>query len=112
MGWSAFLVRGRWPGTSPGEVLPRRSVLDQAGLDVGSSFDAVIAGRPLRLHVVGEINAVDFEAALDWSTLTAADPPAAGPPRSCDRSEAACFRFQRVESQACWQTADPTTEKG
>jgi putative ABC transport system permease protein len=76
MGWSAFLVRGRWPGTSPGEVLLRRSVLDQAGLDVGSSFDAVIAGRPLRLHVVGEINAVDFEAALDWSTLTAADPGA------------------------------------
>jgi putative ABC transport system permease protein len=76
VGWSAFLVRGRWPGTSPGEVLLRRSVLDQAGLDVGSSFDAVIAGRPLRLHVVGEINAVDFGAALDWSTLVAADPGA------------------------------------
>jgi putative ABC transport system permease protein len=76
MGWSAFLVRGRWPGTSPGEVLLRRSVLDQSGLDVGSSFDGVIAGRPLRLRVVGEINSVDFGAALDWSTLAAADPGA------------------------------------
>jgi putative ABC transport system permease protein len=76
VGWSTFLVRGRWPGASPGEVLLRRSVLDQAGLDVGSSFDGVIAGRPLRLHVVGEITATDFGAALDWSTLTAADPGA------------------------------------
>jgi putative ABC transport system permease protein len=76
LGWSAFLVRGRWLGASPGEVLLRRSVLDQAGLDVGSSFDGVIAGRPLRLHVVGEITAVDFGALLDWSTLTAADPSA------------------------------------
>jgi putative ABC transport system permease protein len=76
LGWSAFLVRGRWPGARPGEVLLRRSVLDQAGLDVGSSFEGVIAGRPLRLHVVGEINAVDFGAVLDWSTLAAADPGA------------------------------------
>jgi putative ABC transport system permease protein len=76
VGWSAFLVRGRWPGANPGEVLLRRSVLDQAGLDVGSSFDGVIAGRPLRLHVVGEITATDFGAALAWSTLTAADPGA------------------------------------
>jgi putative ABC transport system permease protein len=76
LGWSAFLVRGRWPGANPGEVLLRRSVLDQAGLDVGSSFEGVIAGRPLRLHVVGEVNAVDFGAVLDWSTLTAADPDA------------------------------------
>ena len=76
LGWSAFLVRGRWPGASPGEVLLRRSVLDQAGLDVGSSFDGVIAGRPLHLHVVGEITAVDFGAVLNWSTLTAADPGA------------------------------------
>jgi putative ABC transport system permease protein len=76
-GWSAWLVRGRWPGASPGEVLLRRSVLEQAGLDVGSFFDGVIAGRPLRLHVVGEITAVDFGAVLDWSTLTAADPAAA-----------------------------------
>jgi putative ABC transport system permease protein len=76
LGWSALLVRGRWPGERPGEVLLRRSVLDQARLDVGSSFDGVIAGRPLRLHVVGEITATDFGAALDWSTLTAADPAA------------------------------------
>jgi putative ABC transport system permease protein len=75
VGWSAFLVRGRWPA-SPGEVLLRRSVLEQAGLDVGSSFEGVIAGRPLRLHVVGEVTAIDFGAALDWSTLTAADPAA------------------------------------
>jgi putative ABC transport system permease protein len=76
VGWSALLVRGRWPGASPGEVLLRRSVLDQAGLDVGSSFDGIIAGRPLRLHVVGEITATDCGAALDWSTLAAADPDA------------------------------------
>jgi putative ABC transport system permease protein len=76
LGWSAFLVRGRWPGASPGEVLLRRSVLDQAGLHVGSSFDGVIAGHPLRLHVVGEVTAVDFGAVLAWSTLTAADPGA------------------------------------
>jgi putative ABC transport system permease protein len=75
-GWSAFLVRGRWPGASPGEVLLRRSVLDQTGLDVGSSFDGVIAGRPLRLRVVGEVTAVDFGAVLDWSTFAAADPGA------------------------------------
>jgi putative ABC transport system permease protein len=75
-GWSAFLVRGRWPGASSGEVLLLRSVLDQAHLDVGSFFDGVIAGRPLRLHVVGEITAVDFGAALNWSTLAAADPDA------------------------------------
>jgi putative ABC transport system permease protein len=76
LGWSTFLVRGRWPGAGRGEVLLRRSVFDQAGLDVGSSFDGVIAGRPLRLHVVGEVTAVDFGAVLDWSTLTAADPGA------------------------------------
>jgi putative ABC transport system permease protein len=76
VGWSAFLVRGRWPGTRPGEVLLRRSVLEQAGLDVGSSFDGVVAGRQVRLHVVGEITATDFGVALDWSTLAAADPAA------------------------------------
>jgi putative ABC transport system permease protein len=76
LGWSTFLVRGRWPGANPGEVLLRRSVLDQAGLDVGSSFDGVLAGRQLRFHVVGEITAVDFGAVLDWSTLAAADPNA------------------------------------
>jgi putative ABC transport system permease protein len=74
VGWSAFLVRGRWPGSGAGEVLLRRSVLEQAGLDVGSTFDGVIAGRPVRLHVVGEINAIDFGAALDWSTLAITDP--------------------------------------
>jgi putative ABC transport system permease protein len=76
LGWSAFLVRGRWLGERPGEVLLRRSVLDQAGLDVGSSFDGVIAGRPVRLRVVGEVTAVDFGAVLDWSTLSAVDPGA------------------------------------
>jgi putative ABC transport system permease protein len=76
VGWSEFLVRGRWPGVRPGDVLLRRSVLDQAGLDVGSTFDGVIAGRTLRLHVVGEITAVDFGAMLTWPTLTAADPDA------------------------------------
>ena len=73
LGWSALLVRGRWPA-SPGEVLLRRSVLDQASLDVGSFFDGAVAGRPLRFQVVGEITATDFGVALDWSTLAATDP--------------------------------------
>jgi putative ABC transport system permease protein len=76
LGWSASLVRGRWLGTSPGEVLLTRKVLDQARLDVGSTFDGVIAGRPLRLHVVGETASLDFGALLGWSTLTAAAPDA------------------------------------
>jgi putative ABC transport system permease protein len=64
LSWSAFLVRGRWLGERPGEVLLRRSVLDEANLDVGSPFDGAIAGRPLRLHVVGEIASLDLGAAL------------------------------------------------
>jgi putative ABC transport system permease protein len=70
------VLRGRWLGERPGEVLLRRSVLDQAHLDVGSTFDGIIAGRPLRLHVVGELASIDFGAALNWSTLTAAEPDA------------------------------------
>jgi putative ABC transport system permease protein len=76
LGWSASLVRGRWLGERPGEVLLTRRVLDQAHLDVGSTFDGVIAGRPLRLHVVGETASLDFGALLGWSTLTAAVPDA------------------------------------
>jgi putative ABC transport system permease protein len=76
LGWSAMLVRGRWMGASPGEVLLTRSVLDQARLDVGSFFDGVIGGHPLRLHVVGEITSIDIGAWLNWSTLTAAEPDA------------------------------------
>jgi putative ABC transport system permease protein len=76
LGWSAMLVRGRWLGASPGEVLLTRAVLDQAHLDVGSAFDGVIAGHPLRLHVVGEITSTDYGAWLNWSTLTAAEPDA------------------------------------
>ena len=76
LGWSAALVRGRWLGDRPGEVLLTRRVLDQAHLDVGSSFDGVIAGHPLRLHVVGETASLDFGALLGWSTLTAAAPDA------------------------------------
>jgi putative ABC transport system permease protein len=76
LGWSAALVRGRWPGDRPGEVLLTRRVLDQAHLDVGSTFDGVIAGHPLRLHVVGETASLTFGALLGWSTLTAAQPDA------------------------------------
>ena len=76
LGWSSFLVRGRWLGERPGEVLLRRSVLDEAHLDVGSTFDGIIAGRPLRLQVVGEIASLDVGAVLNWSTLTAAEPDA------------------------------------
>jgi putative ABC transport system permease protein len=76
LGWSLLLVHGRWLGTTPGEVLLRRSVLEESGLDVGSYFDGEVAGRPLRLHVVGEITATDFGVLLNWPTLTAADPDA------------------------------------
>jgi putative ABC transport system permease protein len=76
IGWSASLIRGRWLSERPGEVLLRRSVLDQAKLDVGSTFDGVIAGRQLRLQVVGEVASLNFGALLGWSTLTAADPAA------------------------------------
>ena len=74
LGWSAALVRGRWLGSNSGEVLLTRGVLDQAHLDVGSTFDGVIAGHPLRLHVVGETASLNFGALLGWSTLTAATP--------------------------------------
>jgi putative ABC transport system permease protein len=76
LGWSASLVRGRWLSGRPGEVLLRRSVLDQAKLNVGSTFDGVIAGRQLRLHVVGETASLNFGALLGWSTLIAAEPDA------------------------------------
>jgi putative ABC transport system permease protein len=46
-----------------------------AQLDIAEVAD-LIAGRPFRLHVVEEITAPDFGAALDWSTLAAADPAA------------------------------------
>jgi putative ABC transport system permease protein len=77
-GWSNFLDRGRWVGSSPGEVLLPRAVLDAAHLDVGSSVDGVVAGRPLRLHVVGEVTALGagLQAWLDWSTLAAVQPDA------------------------------------
>src|SRR5262249_31381121 len=76
LGWSAALVRGRWLGEMPGEILLTRGVLDQAHLDVGSTFDGVIAGHPLRLHVVGETASLDFGALLGWSTLAAVAPDA------------------------------------
>jgi len=76
LGWSASLVRGRWLGERPGEVLLTRRVLEQAHLDVGSTFDGVIAGHPLRFHVVGETASLSFGVLLGWSTLTAAAPDA------------------------------------
>jgi putative ABC transport system permease protein len=76
LGWSAALVRGRWLSDAPGEVLLTRRVLDQAHLDVGSTFDGVIAGHTLRLHVVGEVGTLSYRALLGWSTLTAATPDA------------------------------------
>jgi putative ABC transport system permease protein len=76
LGWSATLVRGRWLSERPGEVLLTRSVLEQAHLDVGSTFDGVIAGHPVRLHVVGETGSLSYGALLGWSTLTAAAPDA------------------------------------
>jgi putative ABC transport system permease protein len=76
LGWSTFLVRGRWLGPQPGEVLLPRTVLDQAHLDVGSYVDGIIAGRSLRLHVVGEVTALSVGALLSWSTFTTAVPDA------------------------------------
>lgn len=77
LGWSKFLVSGRWPDGSPGEVLLRRSVIDESGLDVGSEFEGVIAGHDMRFHVVGEITATDFGVLLNWPTLAVSDPDAA-----------------------------------
>jgi putative ABC transport system permease protein len=76
LGWSASLVRGRWLSERPGEVLLTRRVLDQAHLDVGSTFDGVIAGRQLRLEVTGEVASLEFGALLGWSTLAAGEPNA------------------------------------
>jgi putative ABC transport system permease protein len=76
LGWSNWLVRGRWFGAAPGEILLPKAVLDEARLDVGSHFDGLVSGHPLRFHVVGEIVTSGRTATLDWSTLTAAEPNA------------------------------------
>src|SRR5262249_54826368 len=76
LSWSGALVRGRWLGEAPGEVLLTHRVLEQAHLDVGSTFDGVIAGHPVRLHVVGEVGTLSYNALFGWSTLTAAVPDA------------------------------------
>jgi putative ABC transport system permease protein len=78
LGWSNFLDQGRWLGPAPGEVLLPLAVLNQAHLKVGDSFDAVLAGRPLHLHVVGEVSALNagYAAFFNWSTLAAALPDA------------------------------------
>lgn len=79
LGYSIVLLRGRWFGQTPGEVLLPRAVLDEAHLDVGSSFDGSIDGHQLRLHVVGEIVSttnLGHEAWFDWSTLVSTEPGA------------------------------------
>src|SRR5207248_1479308 len=72
------LDQGRWLGPAPGEVLLPLAVLNQAHLKVGDSFDAVLAGRPMHLHVVGEVSALNagYAAFFNWSTLAAVLPDA------------------------------------
>jgi hypothetical protein len=56
--------------------------------------------------------------ALAGAVSLPVEPPAAGPPRSCDRSEAACVLVQRARGGRTSETGqgsgpdDPTTEKG
>jgi putative ABC transport system permease protein len=71
-----LLVAGRW-FSAPGEVLAPKALLHDAHLKVGDSFTATADGKPLQLHVVGEVYDVSNlgrELFMDWSTLTEVSP--------------------------------------
>jgi len=68
-----FLVAGRWFG-APGEVVAPRATLDQAHLRVGDSFTGTAEGRPLRLHVVGEVFNVNNLGISLWTGLDTYSP--------------------------------------
>jgi putative ABC transport system permease protein len=73
---SGILISGRW-FEAPGEVVAPRALLSQAHLRVGDSFTGSAEGRPLRLHVVGEvldISNLGMELSTDLATYTAVRP--------------------------------------
>jgi putative ABC transport system permease protein len=72
------LVAGRW-FTGPGQVVGGTAFVNAAHLHVGESFDAMLAGRPVHLRLVGIYFTFDNfgqEAQVDWSTYLAAAPTA------------------------------------
>lgn len=75
--WVGYaLISGRW-FTRPGEVVAPTRLLQQAHLRVGAAFTARVHGRPVRLHLVGEIlDQTDADLLLrgGWMPLEAANP--------------------------------------
>jgi putative ABC transport system permease protein len=73
------MISGRW-FSGPGEVVLPRGIMNEAHLQVGDSFDAVLEGHPVRLQVVGEdfnFNNLGSWVDMDFSTLARAKPDAA-----------------------------------
>ena len=71
-----MLVSGRW-FSGPGEVLAEKALLRDANLKVGDTFTATANGKPVQLHVVGEVFDVSnlgHELFMDWSTLAEVSP--------------------------------------
>jgi putative ABC transport system permease protein len=75
--WIGFaLITGRW-FHGPGEVVAPTKLLSQAHLAVGQTITARLAGRQVRLRLVGEIldqTGDDLLLRGDWSTLAAVAP--------------------------------------
>jgi putative ABC transport system permease protein len=75
--WIGYaMISGRW-FSHPGEVVAPTKLLQQAHLHVGDYYSARLHGRPVRLHVVGEI--LDYASGNlllrgEWATLAAANP--------------------------------------
>jgi putative ABC transport system permease protein len=72
------MITGRW-FSGPGEVVLPRATLNEAHLQVGDKFDAVVEGHPVRLRVVGEdFNFVSIGSSveMDFSTLAQVKPDA------------------------------------
>ena len=68
-----FLVAGRW-FDAPGEVVAPRATLNQAHLRIGDRFTGTAEGRPLRLHVVGEVFNVNNLGLSLWTDLDTYSP--------------------------------------
>jgi putative ABC transport system permease protein len=72
------LESGRW-FSGPGEVVGGTAFVSSAHLHLGETFDAMLAGHPVHLRLVGIYFTFDNfgqEAQVDWSTYLAADPTA------------------------------------
>jgi putative ABC transport system permease protein len=73
------MISGRW-FSAPGEIVLSRAVMNEAHLQVGDSFDAVLEGHPLGLKVVGEdfnLFSLGYMVEMDFSTLAQGKPDAA-----------------------------------